>query len=285
MDIAVYTRSERYLDCRLLSELNAAALQCGCRLFFGRDYADTVSCASFPHLYDRLSELPKSVDFIISLGGDGTFLSCVAGLRGAPVPILGINSGRLGFLSSVDASSLKEALERMTAGDYAVEEHMMLEVDGRFDKEACFPHAFNEFTIKSGVGLMTVSLSIDGLEVADYSADGLIVSTPTGSTAYSMSVGGPIVSPRCDVFIVNPIAPHNLTMRPLIVEASSVMELTVTARGDGATATLDNRSFACGSGDSFTLRRSSRKASVIKFRDGSFYSTLRRKLMWGTNII
>lgn len=285
MNIAVYTRSERYLDCRLLAELEAAAAECGCRLFFGRDYADTVTCSSFPHIYNTLSALPEEVDFIISLGGDGTFLSCVAELRGATVPILGINSGRLGFLSSVDASSLREALGRMVSGDYTIEEHMMLEVDGRFDKEACFPHAFNEFTIKSGVGLMTVSLSIDGLEVADYSADGLIISTPTGSTAYSMSVGGPIVSPECEAFIINPIAPHNLTMRPLIVGASSAMELTVTARGEGATATLDNRSFAAGSGDRFTLRRSPRKASVVKFSDCSFYSTLRRKLMWGTNII
>lgn len=284
MKIGVYARSRHYLGCELLSELLSAAGECGAMLYLGRDYAESAGCGAAAY-YDSLSELDGKVDFIISLGGDGTFLSCVAELKGGRTPILGINSGRLGFLSSVDASSVRQALKRLAEGDYMLQEHVMIEADGPFDKSLCFPHAFNEFTVKSNVGLMTVSLSIDGEAVADYSADGLIVSTPTGSTAYSMSVGGPVVSPGCGVFIINPIAPHNLTMRPLIVGASSLLELSLSARSGGAVATLDNRSFAVSSGDRFTLRRSDKKAVVVKFGDSSFYWTLRRKLMWGTNII
>ena len=283
MKIAVYTRSEQYLSDSLLSQLLESASACGVGLLFSSSCVRATLCGGMER-FDSLFDVADSVDLILSLGGDGTFLSCVAELKGKETPILGVNSGRLGFLSSVDASEAENVIERVASGDYMVEHHMMLSVDGSFDKTSCFPHAFNEFTIKSNVGLMTVSLSVDGMSVADYSADGLIVSTPTGSTAYSMSVGGPIMTPECEAFIINPIAPHNLSMRPLVVGPSSVMELVVNARGT-AIATLDNRSFETVSGDRFVLRRSTKRAVVVKFEKGALYSALRRKLKWGVNII
>lgn len=219
-------------------------------------------------------------DLALSFGGDGTFLSAVRKMGASPIPILGINSGRLGFMAAVASDEIGQAMDKLREGRYAVEERTLLEVAGGVSGLAV-----NEFTIqKSGTSMISVEIAIDGEPVATYWADGAIVSTSTGSTAYSMSVGGAIVAPGCRCWIVSPIAPHNLNIRPLVIPDTSRLTLRVATRGGGeAIATIDNRERPVADGATFTLSRAARVLRVIRPAGHSFYKTLREKLLWGVD--
>lgn len=286
MNIAIYCRGKEYLPLEALEKILLSAKSMGAKLSINSD-AELQNPSEYNiQTYTQAKSIPEKTDFIISLGGDGTLLSCVAALEGKETPILGINSGRLGFLSSVGITHITEALECLQNGCYTLEERTMLAVEGGFSADIGYRHAFNEFTIqKNGLSMITVSLKINQEQVADYNADGLIISTPSGSTAYSMSVGGPILSPACDAFVITPIAPHNLTMRPLVVEGSSLLELHVSTRQGKCIATLDNRSCIIDDTAQFKLQKSNKKAVLVKLNNNTFYSTIRKKLMWGTKII
>ncbi len=206
-------------------------------------------------------------DLALSFGGDGTFLSAVRKMGGSPIPILGINSGRLGFMAAVSMEEIGEALD-------------LLAVEGDLRGVAV-----NEFTVqKAGTAMVSVEIGIDGEEVATYWADGVIVSTSTGSTAYSMSVGGAILAPGCRCLIVSPIAPHNLNIRPLVIPDTSVVTLRVATRhGGGAIATLDNRESPVADGATFRMARAEHRLRVVRPVGNSFYKTLKNKLLWGVD--
>ena len=226
---------------------------------------------------------PSSVegyDLALSFGGDGTFLSTVRKMGGHPIPILGINSGRLGFMAAVALEEIATALDELHEGQYTVEERTLLQVAG----DAC-GLAANEFTLqKAGTAMISVEIAVDGEHVATYWADGVIVSTSTGSTAYSMSVGGAILAPGCRCFILSPIAPHNLNIRPLVVPDTSAIRLTVATRNGGeAIATIDNRERMVANGSTFELSRADHRLRVIRPAGNSFYKTLRNKLLWGVD--
>ncbi len=219
-------------------------------------------------------------DLALSFGGDGTFLSAVRKMGGSPIPILGINSGRLGFMAAVSMEEIGEALDRLAAGRYTVEDRTLLAVEGDLRGVAV-----NEFTVqKAGTTMVSVEIGIDGEEVATYWADGVIVSTSTGSTAYSMSVGGAILAPGCRCLIVSPIAPHNLNIRPLVIPDTSVVTLRVATRhGGGAIATLDNRESPVADGATFRMARAEHRLRVVRPVGNSFYKTLKNKLLWGVD--
>lgn len=225
------------------------------------------------------------LDFAVSFGGDGTFLSGVRKMGDCAIPILGVNSGRLGFLATVSKSDARRALEALSHGRFTIERRTMLNVDGG-GSPCLMSRALNEFTIqKNGTSMISINIEIDHQPVATYWADGVIVSTPTGSTAYSMSVGGAILTPGCRCFGISPIAPHNLNIRPLVVPDSSFVRLTVSTRmGADSIATIDNREWRVLNGACFSVVCAQRELEVVKLPDSSFYDTLRDKLMWGVDL-
>lgn len=225
-------------------------------------------------------EHPADYDLALSFGGDGTFLSTVRKMGDSHIPILGINSGRLGFMAAVALEDVGKALDELRDGRFTIEERTLLQVTGGLKGLAV-----NEFTIqKDGTAMVSVEIGIDGENVATYWADGVIVSTSTGSTAYSMSVGGAILAPGCRCLILSPIAPHNLNIRPLVVPDTSVVTLKVMTRnGEGAIATIDNRECLVADGSAFELAKAPHMLRVIRPAGNSFYKTLRNKLLWGVD--
>ncbi len=219
---------------------------------------------------------------MISFGGDGTFLSAVRLLRGLPMPIAGVNSGRLGFLASIPPLEFGIALETIKNGNYTVTPRAMLTVEGDFPALPEFPHALNEFTLhRHTADMIEVETYADGNLLAVVRADGVIISTPTGSTAYSLSAGGPIVTPECSCFVSMAIAPHNFSIRPMVFPDTAVLELKVRTRGREVLASLDNASYLVGDGARFTIRKSNYHTFLAQTQNISFFDTLRDKIMWG----
>lgn len=227
---------------------------------------------------------PAKETLVLSFGGDGTFLDCVRRVGQSGMPILGVNSGRLGFLANVPLEDIEQAFSDLQAGKYAIESRPLLQADGDFEQLPDFPYAFNEFSLhRAGAEMIAVEVEVDGQRVATIWGDGVLVSTPSGSTAYSLSVGGPVVTPGCDCLVISPIAPHNLTMRPVVVPGSSNVHLTVRARRGTPYATLDNRTFPTADGGSFALQRAKIATNLIQLHNNSFYATLNEKMSWGTD--
>ncbi|MBQ4278732.1 MAG: NAD(+)/NADH kinase [Rikenellaceae bacterium] len=232
--------------------------------------------------YASIGDECADAAMMICYGGDGTFLEGVRLLGLRPIPVLGVNSGRLGFLANVTKEGIGQALADIAAGRYAVEPRALLEAEGDFPARPDYPYAFNEFSIqRGGASMISVDAYVDGEMIATYWGDGVILSTPAGSTAYSLSVGGPIVAPGCDCFVLSPIAPHNLTMRPVVVPNTSRLSFRVSTRGQRSSVTLDNLNFTVPDGASFSLAKARNSIFLVHLQNISFYETLRNKMMWG----
>lgn len=225
----------------------------------------------------------RNVDFFFSIGGDGAFLEAISLVRDSGIPMVGINSGRLGFLADVAQQELESSLERFFAEKYFLQPRSLIRLENDFGLFPDFPYALNEFTVhkQDTSQMITVHVEVGGDYLNSYWADGLIVSTPTGSTAYSLSVGGPIITPTAANFIIAPIAPHNLAIRPLVIPDCEEIKLMVEGRGEHYMASLDSRSDAFGANVEIRLRKADFSINVLQFDNQSFYSTLRNKLMWG----
>lgn len=234
--------------------------------------------------FNDYSDIPQDARFLFSIGGDGTFLETVSLVRDSGIPVVGINTGRLGFLSYISQDSLGESLDSLFHGRYEVEERVLLkaEISGMVIKG--IDVALNEIRIyKKDSSLIKVNVKINDEFLSTYWADGLILSTPTGSTAYNLSVGGPIVVPESNNFILSPIAPHNLTVRPLVLPDSVVIDMTVDTREESYMMAIDSRSFVMPADAGVTMRRAGYTLKMVRIENNSFYSTLRNKLMWGAD--
>ena len=225
----------------------------------------------------------QNVDFFFSIGGDGAFLEAISLVRDSGIPMVGINSGRLGFLADVAQEELESSLERFFNSKYYLQPRSLIKLESDIGLFSEFPYALNEFTVhkQDTSQMITVHVEVGGDFLNSYWADGLIVSTPTGSTAYSLAVGGPIITPTAANFIIAPIAPHNLAIRPVVVPDSEEIRLRIEGRGERYMASLDSRSDAFGSHVEIRLCKADFSISVLQFDNQSFYSTLRNKLMWG----
>lgn len=225
------------------------------------------------------------VTFAISIGGDGTFLrtACVVGRRG--IPILGINAGRLGFLADITGDTLDDALNDILSGQYRIEERTQLLLSADDNRIENFSYALNEIAIlkQDSASMITVHASINNEFLTSYEADGLIVATPTGSTAYSMSAGGPILTPTASNFILTAVAPHSLSFRPLVVEDTSTIVLDVESRSGKFLISLDGRSEVFEEGVRLTIKKADLNLKVVKRIGHTFFGTLRDKLMWGSD--
>lgn len=220
----------------------------------------------------------------ISIGGDGTFLRTARWIGRRCIPILGINTGHLGFLASYTPAEARELVDMLYEGRAVVEERMALRVDvGEGGVCPALPYALNEVAIlkEDTASMINIDVKIDGTHLADYLADGLLISTPTGSTGYGLSVGGPILFPTLDVVCISPIAPHTLTLRPCVVGGDAMISARTTTRAKQYRVSLDGVSVLMESDSEIRIRRADFSPLVIRGLDDSFASTLRHKLLWG----
>lgn len=236
-------------------------------------------------LLEERANFRVDIDLILSIGGDGTFLSAVSYALEKNIPIAGINCGRLGFLADISSEELEAALTLFINGEYELENRTLLQV---VEPKSLFNSnhfAINELTVHKldNSSMIQIETYINGEFLANYWADGLIVGTPTGSTAYSLSVGGPIVVPDLEGLIITPIASHNLTVRPVVVPDDVEIELRIEGRGNQFLVSFDHRSKPLDFSTHLKIRKAPVTVSVVKLKGQSFYSTLRNKLMWGAD--
>lgn len=227
-------------------------------------------------------DLPKDIDIFLCLGGDGTFLESLTLIQDRNLPVAGVNFGRLGFLTSADSAPSNRWIDMLFKGDYKIEKRTVLKVSSADKFNCMYPFALNEVSVqRQDPSMLSVTLKINGMELPTYWSDGIVIATPTGSTAYSMSIGGPIMFPTAKALIIAPIAPHNLNIRPLVVPDDTVIELVVTARKTGAILCLDNRTINVSSGDKFTISKAGFYMNYISLPASGFIGALKEKLLWG----
>lgn len=233
--------------------------------------------------FNSYHDFNNNCDFIFSVGGDGTFLHSVLNIRNFEIPVIGVNSGRLGFLADISEDQVQNALTNIFNHNYTILERSMLQVDFSGKENLEFNFALNEMTVlkTDTSSMINIYAYLDKELLNNYWADGLIIATPTGSTAYSLSVGGPILTPDSENFVITPLAPHNLTIRPLVVPDNYEIKLKVEGRGTQFLASLDSRSVAVDLSTIITIKKASFKLKTLQLPEQKFFSTLRNKLMWG----
>lgn len=233
--------------------------------------------------FNAHSDLKQDVDCMLSLGGDGTFLETLTYVRNSGIPVLGINTGRLGFLANVAKNEINDAIESLVNKKYSIEKRALLSVTSPVNLFGEVNYALNELTIfkKDSSSMITIHTYINGDYLNSYFADGLIIATPTGSTAYSLSCGGPLVMPGSQNFVITPIAPHNLNVRPLVISDNNVIKLKVEGRSSHYLASLDSRSEIIDSSVELTLKKADFELHIIKLENQNFFNTIRNKLLWG----
>ena len=225
----------------------------------------------------------ESFDFVISIGGDGTLLETITHVGKSETPILGVNTGRLGFLATTNKEMISESLNRIERNEFEIDSRMLLKVESEDNIFESLNFGLNEVTVlkQDTSSMITVHTYIDGDFLNSYWADGLIISTPTGSTGYSLSCGGPVVMPQSNNLILTPVSPHNLNVRPLVVSDTCTISLEVESRSNYFMASLDSRSIIIKSGQKLQIQKEAFQAKLIKFDGYSFVNTLRKKLNWG----
>ncbi|MFM6935777.1 MAG: NAD kinase [Flavobacteriales bacterium] len=233
--------------------------------------------------YNHYKDLQSGVDLLISLGGDGTFLKAVSYIRNSGVPIMGINTGRLGFLSNISKDHIYDKLAQVRDRQFEFQRRSLLRVTTTSDLFGEDNFALNELTLqkKDTSTMVTVHAYLDKKFLNSYWADGLIVATPTGSTAYSLSCGGPIITPGCQVHILTPIAPHNLNVRPVVVPDHMPISLSIEGRDRSYLLSLDGVSKQIKQGEDVIVTKAEFMINVVKFEDNNFLDTIRNKMLWG----
>jgi len=231
------------------------------------------------------NDLPDDVSYMFSLGGDGTFLKSFLVAKNGSIPIVGINSGRLGFLSDISRDEIESAVNDILEGNILIDERTALELEIVSEKQSVFLYALNEIAVTKldSSSMINIHTYINDEFLNTYWADGLIIATPTGSTAYSLSVGGPILTPDSENFVISPIAPHNLTVRPMVVPDHHSITLKVEGRGHHFLASIDSQSETIYFKESLKIRKAPFKVKTIRLNNHSFFTTLRNKLMWGVD--
>lgn len=233
--------------------------------------------------FNNTDDLRNSTDFLLSIGGDGTLLDTILLVADTGIPIAGINAGRLGFLSSVSEDNLEFALESLSKGHYSLDSRTLLRLESNMSLFEGENVALNEFTLhkKETSSMITIHTYLNGEYLNSYWADGIMISTPTGSTGYSLSCGGPIIVPQSESFVITPIAPHNLNVRPIVVSDKNVISLEVEGRSQRFMATLDSRSSTIDSSFQMAIRKENYSINLIRLNNENFLNTLRKKLNWG----
>lgn len=231
-------------------------------------------------------EAISETDFVISIGGDGTLLDTLTFVQNSGIPVVGINTGRLGFLATIHKDEISQALDGLLKGHFSLDKRTLLRLDSN---KNCFGEnnfALNELTIhkKDTSSMITLHAYLNGEYLNSYWADGLIISTPTGSTGYSLSCGGPILVPQSESFVINPIAPHNLNVRPIIVSDKNTISIEVEGRSQHFMASLDSRSETIDGSVQLAIRKEDFTLNLVRLNNQNFLDTLRTKLVWGLDM-
>jgi NAD+ kinase len=244
---------------------------------------DRVDFKPSPTLFDKHQELHNRADILVSVGGDGTMLEAMTLVRDAGIPVMGINLGRLGFLSSISTSGIDNAIDSILAKDYKLDQRTLVKLTQPKDLFGRLNYGLNDLTItrKDSASLIVLHVYIDDLFLNSYWADGLIIATPTGSTAYSLSCGGPILTPGSANFVLTPIAPHNLTVRPIVIPNSSKIRIIAEGRDEQFLVSLDSRRAVIYSNFELVIEKAEFNINVVQLREMNFYATIREKLKWG----
>jgi NAD+ kinase len=236
-------------------------------------------------LYESHSDFRKDIKYIFSIGGDGTFLHSFRTIRNFDIPVIGVNSGRMGFLADISREEIIKGLSDILSGNFFVMERSLLEVTLQGAPNFDFNYALNEMTVlkTDSSSMIVIHVWINGEFLNSVWADGLIVASPTGSTAYSLSVGGPILTPDSANFVITPIAPHNLTVRPLVVPDTCELFMKVEGRGNQYLTSIDSRSVSVNLSTAISIRKAGFKLKTLHLPGQTFFNTLRNKLMWGAD--
>lgn len=288
MKIAVYGQSADKISKNIFLELLSISKSENIILLIEEKYNSILlqkSKVSHNHkLFSSYEDLDSEVNLMITIGGDGTLLRSITFVRNLGIPIIGINTGRLGFLATLNQELLNIELKKVLKGEFNVEERSLLEVNiDNNDNFSDFNFALNEVSVgrKNTTSMIEIKTTLNGEYLNTYWADGLIVSTPTGSTGYSLSCGGPIMTPSSQTFSITPIAPHNLNARPLVISDEIKIELSVEGREESHLLSLDSRINSLKNNIKIKIKKASYKIKLASFKNNSFYQTLRSKLLWG----
>ena len=288
MKIAIYGQSPDKISKNIFLELLNISKNEDIILFIEEKYNKLLlkkSKISHNHkLFSSHNDLDSSIDLMITIGGDGTLLRSITFVRDLGIPIIGINTGRLGFLATLNQEILNVELKKILKAEFDVEERSLLEVSiGNNQNFSDFNFALNEVSVgrKNTTSMIEIKTILDGEYLNTYWADGLIVSTPTGSTGYSLSCGGPIMTPSSQTFSITPIAPHNLNARPLVISDEIKIELSVEGREKSHLLSLDSQIISLKNNVKIFIKKANYKVKLASISNNSFYKTLRNKLLWG----
>ena len=288
MKIAIFGKQYQISDRDVLQQLFDTLTHLKCEICIENEFLEMISQDNYLHTPSPIS-LIKSCDFeadmALSIGGDGTFLHTATCVGNKGIPILGINTGHLGFLTDLSGNEAGSALQTILCGQYKVEERTLLQIEANNDIEQLWPYSLNEVALlkQDSASMISIRTTIDGEYFNTYKADGLIIATPTGSTAYALSAGGPILMPQAANWVLAPVAPHSFTVRPLVVNDDVTISLQVSCRTGKFMLSCDGRSVQMQAGETITLRKAPFTIKVVKAYDHSFSQTLRNKLMWGVD--
>jgi NAD+ kinase len=287
MIVAVYNRTFGKEDIPAISKILSALQAHKIQLVFYKDFytqlKDSFSFDETPAFFTSRLDLPIQTDMLISLGGDGTMLDTVSFIGDSNIPLIGINLGRLGFLAAISENEAADAIESLVRGSYTIEKRSLLHLESSMPIFEDAPFALNEFTIhrKDSSSMIKIHTYLNGEFLNTYWADGLIVATPTGSTGYSLSCGGPVVFPQTSSFVITPVAPHNLSTRPIVVPDDNVISFELEGRTDHFLCTLDSRTETIPTSIQLAVKKENFTISLIRPDEHNFLKTIRQKLYWG----
>ena len=224
-------------------------------------------------------------DMVLSIGGDGTFLKAASRVGSRNIPILGINTGRLGFLADVSPEEMEDTFNDIYSNNYRIEDRSVLQVSCKEQELKGYPFGLNEIAVlkRDSSSMISIHTAINGAYLTTYQADGLVIATPTGSTAYSLSIGGPVIVPHSNTIAITPVAPHSLNVRPIVINDDWEITLDVESRSHNFLIAIDGRSETCREGSKLTIRKADYKIKVVKRQNHIFFNTLRNKMMWGAD--
>jgi NAD+ kinase len=287
MKVAIYSRiieeTERGEVQQLLDELQRQHIQLVIYLPFFEHISNVFRFPPDVLFFRHSNDLNESIDFLISLGGDGTLLDTIAFVRDKDIPVIGINFGRLGFLASIGKGDMVTAVKALVNRTYVADKRSLIHLDASKPLFGEVPYGLNEFAIhKTDTShMINIHTYLNGEFLNTYWADGLIVSTPTGSTGYSLSCGGPVVFPESGSFVINPVAPHNLNVRPIVVPDDNIISFEVEGRAESFLCALDSRKEIVDKNVQLAVRREKFNVSLVRLNENNFLQTLRNKLSWG----
>jgi NAD+ kinase len=285
MKIAIYGLSGDNISKKIFLELLSIAKKHDIELVVEKEFSSIISNKNSSNkIFISHKDLDRTYDLMITIGGDGTLLRSITYVRDLGIPIMGINTGRLGFLATLKQEMLHSELNKILFGEYDIKERSLLEVSvNNKTNFSDFNYALNEVSVgrKNTTSMIEIKTVLDGEYLNTYWADGLIISTPTGSTGYSLSCGGPIMSPSSQTFSITPIAPHNLNARPLIISDETIIELSVKGREESHLLSLDSKIISLENNTVIKIKKASFKIKLASLQNNSFYKTLRNKLLWG----